>query len=283
MPTKILTFWGYSDDNFAYAVNGTGFDEVGCVDSTGAFEISHAGESVVVFGAYASWPNSNGVWGVGVAQSNEDAPLPLWPIALGQWEAQGWLPGTARLISKRSVRTSGTPEHAQNLVWRDLTGQFAPHGLDHKTAGARQDIYTISEDSIHYPARLIFERKRTIGLMLLLAEKATQTQWTITAVNRAGYIFVAPDPGQFKPGDVICQFVPFGNWTQLVRAGDLPEGIVGKVTKYCAEVLPNRPGRDTRLDGLTKWVLDGKRASHKLARIVPRVQVAHPELIGIKS
>ena len=68
-----------------------------------------------------------------------------------------------------------------------------------------------------------------------------------------------------------------------VHAGDLPEGIVGKVTKYCAEVLPNRPGRDTCLDGLTKWVLDGKQGNNKLARIVPRVQAAHPELIGIKS
>jgi hypothetical protein len=82
---KGLTFYGYSDDNFAYDLDGEGCDEIGCYDSPAVWEVkTPSGEGLLVVGHYAPLDVA-GCWSVGLSQLDEDVPLPNWDISFG-WE-----------------------------------------------------------------------------------------------------------------------------------------------------------------------------------------------------
>lgn len=80
--TKKLTFYGSSDDNFGYDVDGKGGDEIDCFEAIAAFRITDGDETMDIVGAYAMWPKCGAVWMVGVAQREEGENLPGWPIEI---------------------------------------------------------------------------------------------------------------------------------------------------------------------------------------------------------
>ncbi len=81
--TKTLTFFGYSDDNFAYEVDGKDEDEIGCYGKPAAYKVSVGEVGLFIVGQYA--PLDLGSWMVGISQLDEDVPLPEWPISYS-WE-----------------------------------------------------------------------------------------------------------------------------------------------------------------------------------------------------
>lgn len=85
--TKILQFYGASDDNFCYAVNGKSYDEIGCFEAKpfAVIKSESTGEGMIITGNYSL--NQTCTWSIGVSQLEEDAPLPDWLI---QFTAEGY-------------------------------------------------------------------------------------------------------------------------------------------------------------------------------------------------
>jgi hypothetical protein len=77
---KTLRFEGHSDDTFGeYGVYDEDHDN--CADGEPiTFRVSAGIEGLYVIGQYAgkAWPG--GVWMIGVAQLDEDVPLPTWSM-----------------------------------------------------------------------------------------------------------------------------------------------------------------------------------------------------------
>lgn len=84
--SKMLSFYGSSDDNFCYDVNGRGGDEIGCFGKAARFTVTDGEHSVQVYGTYAPDVVIGGVWVVGIALADEGKPLPPWPISFGVYE-----------------------------------------------------------------------------------------------------------------------------------------------------------------------------------------------------
>lgn len=85
--TKRLSFYGSSDDNFCYAVNGRDEDEFGCFNRpcNVILRSAAAEQRMRVTGIYA--PGDGCTWSVGLSPVDEDEPLPPWPVA---FEARGY-------------------------------------------------------------------------------------------------------------------------------------------------------------------------------------------------
>jgi len=77
---KMISFYGSSDDNFGYDVNGKGGDEIGCYNKAARFTVVSGVDSLQVYGIYAPDVVEGSVWVVGVALADEDIPLPNWPM-----------------------------------------------------------------------------------------------------------------------------------------------------------------------------------------------------------
>lgn len=80
--SKTLRFEGYSDDNFIYTVDGKGHGDYGydnCAQERPiGFRVASSEGQMVVVGDYFQVPL--GTWSVGVAQVDEDEPIPDWPV-----------------------------------------------------------------------------------------------------------------------------------------------------------------------------------------------------------
>ena len=104
--TRTLTFYGASDDLFEIEGHRKGEpDEIG--SSPRAVVITDCGdglsgqenEGLQVIATYATDGFEGSVWSIGIAQLDEDIPLPDWPM---KWTYQGYsvhltitTPGTA--------------------------------------------------------------------------------------------------------------------------------------------------------------------------------------------
>lgn len=75
---KTLTFYGSSDDNFCYDVDGSGGDEIGSSNAIWSVINPHTGEGMHVYGHYSPDDVNNGCWSVGLLQLNEDSVIPKW-------------------------------------------------------------------------------------------------------------------------------------------------------------------------------------------------------------
>lgn len=84
METKTLAFYGASDDNFIYDVNGNPTDEIGCWSSGASWKVYDPDndEGLIVFGMYAPDGVPDPTWMIGVSQLDEGKNLPNWQIAL---------------------------------------------------------------------------------------------------------------------------------------------------------------------------------------------------------
>lgn len=85
--TKRLSFYGSSDDNFIYAINGRDEDEFLCYDRPCNVILRSATteQRVRVTGVYA--PGEGATWSVGLSPVEEAEPMPTWPVA---FEARGY-------------------------------------------------------------------------------------------------------------------------------------------------------------------------------------------------
>lgn len=79
--TKRLSFYGSSDDNLCYDVDGRPEDEFGCYDRpcNVILRSAVAEQRVRVTGFYA--PSEAGVWSIGLSPVEEDEDLPPWPVS----------------------------------------------------------------------------------------------------------------------------------------------------------------------------------------------------------
>lgn len=75
---KTLSFYGSSDDNFCYDVNGMGCDEKGCYNRHEVWTISSKEGSVQVVGWYAPKDTNGGCWMIGLMQWDDGDKLPNW-------------------------------------------------------------------------------------------------------------------------------------------------------------------------------------------------------------
>ena len=85
--SKKLTFTGYSDDVFLLYVNSNPSGQIDSFDRRVIFLIKSNNEQLLVIGEYIS-----DVWMIGVAQVNEDTPLPNWTISIIQNPECGYSP-----------------------------------------------------------------------------------------------------------------------------------------------------------------------------------------------
>lgn len=85
---KTYTFFGYSDDVFAYEIDGKDVDEIGCYDSMAIFKLADPStvedEGLFVCGQYAVGEKTGGAWMVGIMLIDEDVPIPAdWTLSYG--------------------------------------------------------------------------------------------------------------------------------------------------------------------------------------------------------
>lgn len=86
---KTLRFYGYSDDNFAYSVDGRDKDEIGCYNSHAVFIVKGGGTHFAVCGYYC--PKGAGGWSIGVAPGDHgraEVHIPEWPMRFERSERE---------------------------------------------------------------------------------------------------------------------------------------------------------------------------------------------------
>lgn len=80
---KTLTFYGASDDNFCYAVNGKDKDEISCYEKPAIWKVYDPDEDLglLIVGQYSiDGPFMPSCWTVGICQLDEDKQVPAWPL-----------------------------------------------------------------------------------------------------------------------------------------------------------------------------------------------------------
>lgn len=85
--TRTLKFWGESDDLFELSgTKGDEPDEIGCFGARNtAVLVSDGDAGLIVVAVYApgSGKKQPGCWSIGICQTDEDKPLPEWPMTWG--------------------------------------------------------------------------------------------------------------------------------------------------------------------------------------------------------
>lgn len=75
-----LAFYGSSDDNFCYSIDGRDQDEIGCFDKPAIWGIGPKGESprVLIYGHYSPQAAKTGTWLIGILPVDEDVAIPTF-------------------------------------------------------------------------------------------------------------------------------------------------------------------------------------------------------------
>lgn len=73
--TKQLRFYGGSDDMFE--LEGDISEEIDCPSAPGIYHLKSAEGEMLVVAHYLR----NGCWSIGIAQVDEEIPVPKWPVS----------------------------------------------------------------------------------------------------------------------------------------------------------------------------------------------------------
>ena len=114
--TQKFRFYGSSDDNFCYDVwkgnSWRGEDEIG--SDTAAWIIEDFGQQgLQVVGIYAGASDAaheGSVWSVGIAQLDEDVPLPDWPIKFSVHELAYSVALEIEIPDSAKIRAAGADD-----------------------------------------------------------------------------------------------------------------------------------------------------------------------------
>ena len=114
--SRKLRFYGSGDDNFCYDVwkgnSWRGEDEIG--SDTAAWIIEDFGQQgLQVVGIYAGASDAaheGGVWSVGIAQLDEDVPLPDWPIKFSVHERAYSVALEIEIPDSAKIRAAGADD-----------------------------------------------------------------------------------------------------------------------------------------------------------------------------
>lgn len=106
--TKVLEFFGSSDDNFSLDIDGKPVEEVSAYETFGTYKVSLPdGSGWYVTGYYSPPPAENGCWLVGMSPIHEEGYAPQFPVTI---EQDDYTPRLALTV----------PSDAVVSVWREI-------------------------------------------------------------------------------------------------------------------------------------------------------------------